>query len=129
MKVGSRGFGQRIRDLRRLLGRLSGSQGGIHMRTLMLASLALTLAGTAHAADAPADTEKLRAGATLMPTRVYSLADDRRVLEAFQGLRVADVSDGMDFVGLHDVGLVNPEIHPLWKDTANYSHRIIGIAV
>jgi regulator of RNase E activity RraA len=35
----------------------------------------------------------------------------------------------MDFVGLHDIGLVNPEIHPLWKDTVNYTHRIIGIAV
>jgi regulator of RNase E activity RraA len=102
---------------------------GFHMRTLMLASFVFTLSGTLHAADSTADTEKLRAGATLMPTRVYSLADDRKVLKAFEGLRVADVSDGMDFVGLHDVGLVNPEIHPLWKDTANYSHRIIGIAV
>jgi 4-hydroxy-4-methyl-2-oxoglutarate aldolase len=81
---------------------------------------------TAQAAD---DVEKLRAGATLMSTQVYSLEDDRRILKAFEGLRVADVSDGMDFVGLHDVGLVSPDIHPLWKDTVNYSHRIIGIAV
>jgi hypothetical protein len=35
----------------------------------------------------------------------------------------------MDFVGLQDIGLVNPEIHPLWKDTTDYAHRIIGIAV
>jgi 4-hydroxy-4-methyl-2-oxoglutarate aldolase len=87
---------------------------------------ALLLAGAAAAAE---DVEKLRAGATLMATQVYSLEDDRKVLAAFQGLRVADVSDGMDFVGLHDVGLVNPEIHPLWKDTVNYTHRIIGVAV
>jgi 4-hydroxy-4-methyl-2-oxoglutarate aldolase len=90
-----------------------------------LAAFAL-LTATAQAAD---DVEKLRAGATLMPTQVYSLEDDRRILKAFEGLRVADVSDGMDFVGLHDVGLVDPDIHPLWKDTVNYSHRIIGIAV
>src|SRR5688572_26744083 len=96
------------------------------MKLKILTLLATTgLAMTAAAADA----DKLRAGATLMPTQVYTLDDDRRVLKAFEGLRVADVSDGMDFVGLHDVGLVDPEIHPLWKDTTNYSHRIIGVAV
>jgi len=96
------------------------------MQLKILTLLATTgLAMTAAAADA----DKLRAGATLMPTQVYTLDDDRRVLKAFEGLRVADVSDGMDFVGLHDVGLVDPEIHPLWKDTTNYSHRIIGVAV
>ena len=87
---------------------------------------ALQFVAVIHADEA---ADKLRAGATLMPTQVYSLEDDRKVLKAFEGLRVADVSDGMDFVGLHDIGLVNPEIHPLWKDTVDYSHRIIGIAV
>jgi 4-hydroxy-4-methyl-2-oxoglutarate aldolase len=95
------------------------------VRSLVL-GLTIMLAAT-HASGA--DAEKLRAGAALMPTQVYSLEDDRRVLKAFEGLRVADVSDGMDFVGLHDIGLVNPEIHPLWKDPVDYSHRIIGIAV
>jgi 4-hydroxy-4-methyl-2-oxoglutarate aldolase len=92
----------------------------------VFAVLALGATSIALSADA---TESLRGGATLMPVKVYSLDDDRKVLKAFEGLRVADVSDGMDFVGLHDIGLVNPDIHPLWKDTVNYSHRIIGIAV
>ncbi len=96
------------------------------MRSIVFAALALTAAANLPAAE---DIERLRAGATLMTTQVHSLADDRKVLKAFEGLRVADVSDGMDFVGLHDVGLANPEIHSLWKDTVNYSHRIIGIAV
>jgi 4-hydroxy-4-methyl-2-oxoglutarate aldolase len=96
------------------------------MRPIFFAALVLGVAGTASSAD---DAEKLRAGATLMATQVYSHDDDRKVLKSFEGLRVADVSDGMDFVGLHDVGLVNPEIHPLWKDTKDYAHRIIGIAV
>src|SRR5688572_18679746 len=96
-----------------------------HMRSL-LAALALGVASNALSADA---TESLRAGSTLMPVKVYSLEDDRKVLKAFEGLRVADVSDGMDFVGLHDIGLVNPSILPLWKDATNYAHRIIGIAV
>ncbi|MCI0747436.1 MAG: hypothetical protein L0Y58_18685 [Verrucomicrobia subdivision 3 bacterium] len=35
----------------------------------------------------------------------------------------------MDAVGLHNTGLVDPEIRPLWKDTQNFTHRFIGIAV
>jgi len=50
-------------------------------------------------------------------------------VELFSGLRVADVSDGMDAVGLADTGLVDPGIQPLWKDTVEYSHRIVGLAV
>ena len=59
----------------------------------------------------------------------YTPEDNRRVLEAYKYLRVADVSDGMDVVGLQDVGLVNPEIHALWKDTDGFTHRVAGIAV
>ena len=51
------------------------------------------------------------------------------LLELFDGLRVADVTDGMDAVGLPGVGLMDPAIHPLWKDAATYTHRFIGIAV
>jgi regulator of RNase E activity RraA len=35
----------------------------------------------------------------------------------------------MDVVGLQDVGLVDPEVHALWKDTDRFTHRIVGIAV
>jgi regulator of RNase E activity RraA len=35
----------------------------------------------------------------------------------------------MDAVGLQNIGLMDPEIRPLWKDTENYAHRIIGVAV
>ncbi|MBB4660286.1 RraA family protein [Parvularcula dongshanensis] len=64
-----------------------------------------------------------------MPTEVFTADEDRAILDAFEGLRVADVSDGMDFVGLPDTGLMDPEIAPLWKDTDDYAHRFIGIAV
>src|SRR5687767_8358843 len=74
------------------------------MRSFLFVSLTIFASAGLPAAD---DTARLRAGATLMPTQVYSLEDDRKVLKAFEGLRVADVSDGMDFVGLHDLGLVN----------------------
>jgi regulator of RNase E activity RraA len=64
-----------------------------------------------------------------MPYKEYTQEENQKILAMFQDLRVADVSDGMDVVGLADVGIVNPEIRALWRDTENYSHRIIGIAV
>jgi 4-hydroxy-4-methyl-2-oxoglutarate aldolase len=64
-----------------------------------------------------------------IPYKDYSPADNKRVLDVYKYLRVADVSDGMDVVGLQNIGLVNPEIHALWKDTENFTHRIAGIAV
>lgn len=71
----------------------------------------------------------LRQGKTFLETKVYSLEDDKKILEQFNRLRVADVSDGMDLVGLSDRGLVSPEIGPLWRDTQEFTHRILGIAV
>ena len=35
----------------------------------------------------------------------------------------------MDKAGLPDLGLMDPSIKPLWKDTENFTHRIAGIAV
>ncbi len=78
--------------------------------------------------DSPAVAE-LRAGKTLMPTKVYTAEEDAEALRAFEGLRVADVTDGMDAVGLQGIGLMDPAIVPLWRDAKDYAHRIIGIAV
>jgi len=59
----------------------------------------------------------------------YSKEENDKLLKLYEGLRVADVSDGMDIVGLQDVGLMDPEIKPLWRDLDNFEHRICGIAV
>jgi 4-hydroxy-4-methyl-2-oxoglutarate aldolase len=72
---------------------------------------------------------ELRAGKNYIATEVYSEEDDRRVIELFEGLRVADVADGMDKAGLQNIGLVSPEIKPLWRDTEHFKHRIVGVAV
>jgi regulator of RNase E activity RraA len=64
-----------------------------------------------------------------IPYTEYSAEDNRRMLDEYRYLRVADVSDGMDVVGLQDTGLVDPDIHALWKDTERFTHRIVGIAV
>ena len=46
------------------------------------------------------------------------------VAKLFEGLRVSDVSDGMDAVGLRDVGLVDRAIRPIWRGA-----RIFGRAI
>ncbi len=74
-------------------------------------------------------TKELRLGKNFIQTDVYSEEEDLKLLKLFEGLRVADVSDGMDKSGLHGIGLIDPKISPLWKDSHHFTHRIVGIAV
>ena len=64
-----------------------------------------------------------------IPYKQYTQEDNQRILKRFEPLRVADVSDGMDVVGLQDIGIVDEAIRPLWRDTDTFNHRIVGIAV
>ncbi len=59
----------------------------------------------------------------------YSVQDDQRILKLYDGLRVADVVDGLDVVGLQGVGLMSGDIRPLWRDVDGFAHRFAGIAV
>jgi regulator of RNase E activity RraA len=77
----------------------------------------------------PAEDVVARSGQGFIETPVYTEEQDREILELFAGLRVADATDGMDAAGLPNVGLMDPEIHPLWRDAKTFSHRFIGIAV
>lgn len=54
---------------------------------------------------------------------------DEQLIKLFAGLRVADVSDGMDMAGLMNVGLMDQSIAPLWKDTEKFTHQFVGIAL
>ncbi|HEX5169475.1 MAG TPA: RraA family protein, partial [Cyclobacteriaceae bacterium] len=54
---------------------------------------------------------------------------DEQILKLFDGLRVADVSDGLDMVGLRDAGLMDTNIEALWKDIDSMKHFFCGIAV
>jgi regulator of RNase E activity RraA len=64
-----------------------------------------------------------------LATPVFAEEDDRKLLTLFDGLRVADTTDGMDAVGLQNVGLMDAGIRPLWKDAKTFRHRFVGIAV
>ncbi len=96
--------------------------------TMIVTALALSIAAQPATSQPPAD-EDPRRGQNFIATPVYTAEEDQQVLQRFRGLRVADVSDGMDRAGLKNVGLVSPEIGPLWRDTEKYRHRIIGVAV
>jgi len=92
------------------------------------AKLAAPAEANAPKAQAP-KAEDLRAGKNYIATKVYSAEEDEEILRIFEGLRVADVVDGMDKVGLKNIGSMSPDIKPLWRDTEHYTHRIVGIAV
>jgi 4-hydroxy-4-methyl-2-oxoglutarate aldolase len=100
------------------------------MRTnFVCLTLIVATAAAAQTAPEEAAIEELRAGKGFISTPVFTAEEDTEILALFDGLRVADVSDGMDAVGLANVGLMHPSIHPLWKDTETYRHRFVGIAV
>ncbi len=60
----------------------------------------------------------------------HELSDeDRAELKAlFKGLRVTDVTDGLDYTGFHDVNQLDREIRPIHRDPATFSHRFVGFA-
>lgn len=105
------------------------SDGFRQTTLIVILAIGLPCAPPAAAQPARSETETLRKGRTYLETKVYSPAEDSEVLALFDGLRVADVSDGMDQAGLANVGLVSAEIRPLWRDTKHFTHRMIGIAV
>lgn len=54
---------------------------------------------------------------------------DEVLLELYKGARVTDVVDGLVTCGYMDVGVMDPEIAPLWRDVNDMSHAFSGIAV
>jgi len=88
----------------------------------------LTCTFVAALAQAP-DKAALEKGVNFIATNTYSAEDDARILELYKDLRVADVTDGMDMVGLANTGLVNYDIHADWVDLKDFTHIFRGIAV
>ena len=101
----------------------------IGLSVVLLLSIATNLQPTSAQETTEPSVEELRKGKYFIPTKVYTAEQDQEILKLFEGLRIADVSDGMDKAGLHNIGLMSPEIHAAWKDTKQYTHRFVGIAV
>jgi len=70
-------------------------------------------------------------GVRLLMNKSFDDSEEARkeILELYKDLRVTDVLDGMDLIGLQDIGLMKKEIRPLWRDVENFSHRIVGFAI
>jgi regulator of RNase E activity RraA len=94
-----------------------------------VAASVLLVSAAAPGAQQPAEQTIPPKVRLFIPYKDYTAEENQRILAAYKWLRVADVSDGMDVVGLQDVGTVDPEIHALWKDTQTFTHRVVGIAV
>ncbi len=77
--------------------------------------------------------EELRTpeGVRILQNKTFDDSDGARekILEAFRDLRVTDVCDGMDAIGLQDIGLMDASIRPLWRDNDDFKHRIVGFAI
>lgn len=94
---------------------------------LFVGCLFALAAGAATAQQA--DPEELASGVNFIETRWFSESEDLALLSLYEGLRVADVSDGMDMAGYPHQGLVDPAIHPSWVNYKELSHIIRGIAL
>ena len=51
------------------------------------------------------------------------------ILKLYDGLRVTDVNDALDAVGLTNVCIMDRGIKALWRDIENFKHRIYGFAL
>jgi 4-hydroxy-4-methyl-2-oxoglutarate aldolase len=94
---------------------------------MFLLFLHLTMFNAASAQER--DKTALAKGMNFIETRIYSAEDDAKILELYKNLRVADVTDGLDMVGLPGTGLVDPSIHSDWVDLKDFTHIFRGIAI
>jgi regulator of RNase E activity RraA len=105
------------------------------MRKIALALLAVSLsmflsAGMAQERINDVPAEQLKKGTNLYPYKDYSAEDHTDLVKKYDGLRVTDVLDAMQAVGLQDIGFMDHSIRPLWRDhTDKLTHRIYGVAV
>lgn len=70
-------------------------------------------------------------GVRLIENKSFDDSDQarREILDIYKELRITDVLDGMDLIGLQDIGLMDNEIRPLWRDPENFTHRFVGFAI
>lgn len=73
-------------------------------------------------AQAPSSMRYLKA-------RPYTPEEDSRILQLYEGIRVADAIDALDVVGLQGVTMMDRNIRPMWRDEQKFAHRIHGVAL
>jgi 4-hydroxy-4-methyl-2-oxoglutarate aldolase len=70
-------------------------------------------------------------GVRLLQNKSFDDSEQARkeILQLYKDLRLTDVLDGMDLIGLQDIGLMDKNIRPLWRDVEKFSHRVVGFAI
>ncbi len=70
-------------------------------------------------------------GVRLLMNKSFDDSEQARkeILKLYRDLRLTDVLDGMDLIGLQDIGLMDKSIRPLWRDVDKFSHRVVGFAI
>ena len=96
------------------------------MKTTALFVFAAAMAGAQTGQPAPPAPATSR---QYLKARVYTAAEDSRILKLFEGIRVADTIDALDVIGLQGVTMMDRNIRPLWRDEQKLTHRIHGIAL
>ncbi|MBI1895154.1 MAG: RraA family protein [Acidobacteria bacterium] len=92
--------------------------------------LALTVALIAQDAPPNLSDQQLRQGAGLLQFEFNAEEDPMPLVKRFEGLRVTDVLDALQAIGLQDQTIMDKSIRPLWRDqTEKLAHRVYGIAV
>ena len=97
-------------------------------------TLLLLIVLTVNLSDAKAQKQSnltTPTGVRLLKNKSFDDSEKARkeILELYKDLRLTDVLDGMDLIGLQDIGLMNKSIRPLWRDVDKFSHRIVGFAI
>ena len=103
-------------------------------KSVCLIALLLLIALRAPGANAQSSKSKkltMPEGVRLLKNKSFDDSEKARkeILELYKNLRVTDVLDGMDLIGLQDIGLMKKDIRPLWRDAEKFSHRVVGFAI
>jgi len=69
-------------------------------------------------------------GVRLLENKTYddTKAMRQKIIAAYENLRVTDVADALDLVGLQDIKKLDKRISPLWRDVENLTHTFVGFA-
>jgi regulator of RNase E activity RraA len=100
---------------------------------VLIAAVLFLASSTGAAKDQEAKKPKLTTpkGVRILKNKSF---DDRpqarkEILDLYKELRVTDVLDAMDAIGLREAGLMEKNIRPLWRDAKMLSHKIVGFAI
>ena len=97
----------------------------------VMALVVLLAAVSTIAGDGENERQTTPKGVRLLANKSFDDSEAARgeILRLYKNLRVTDVLDGVDAIGLQDMGLMENNIRPLWRDADKFTHRTVGFAI